>query len=59
MLINNMRWERILQAIFSAPAIILDVMVQGLKSFFIQEKELLQQEEFDDDDVMESRMEQG
>ncbi len=37
-----MKFENILQAIFSAPAILLDVIVSGFRSFFIQEKELLQ-----------------
>ncbi len=52
-----MKFENILQMICSAPAILLDIIVQGFKSFFIQEKELLQQEEIDEDDVITEQME--
>ncbi len=54
-----MKFENILQVICSAPAILLDVIVSGFQSFFIQEKELLQNEEFDDDiDTTGSQTEQ-
>ena len=48
-----MKFENILQMICSAPAILLDIIVQGFKSFFIQEKELIEHGEIDEDELKE------
>lgn len=54
-----MNWQNILQAIFSAPSIILNQIVTGVKEFFAEEKNLVQNGEFDEEaDIMESQTEQ-
>lgn len=44
-----MKFDNILEAIFAAPAIMLEQVIEGGRSFLFREKELIEHGEFEDE----------
>ena len=48
-----MKWQNIFEAIWAFPSVVLDTFVKGIGSIYIQEKNLIDEGEFDEEDMEE------
>lgn len=48
-----MKWQNVLEAICAAPSIVLEQITAGFRELLIEEKDLVQNGEFDEEDMEE------